>query len=248
VVGRHKQQFIVHKDSICGKSKFFEAACSKLWREGKKKLVRLPEVKAGTFQTYVIWLYSGEIPVNRSSSDNVAKMACDEYDETVELYLLGDVLDDLLLRNAAMRALVAGKGEVRVYPGSKIATRIWDSTPPGSRLQRMVVDMTIKCMSREHTKNLDGYPDDMLRSIAIAFLERVPTVSDEAFVSKLDDYLEPEPRNDSEIAEQSVKSPTAAYWDDGSEPWNGLPETWGDDSGWGDGSGWKSGWESEWGS
>jgi hypothetical protein len=73
-------------------------------------------------------------------------------------------------------------------------------------------------------------------------------VSDEAFVSKLDDYLEPEPRNDSEIAEQSVNSSTAAYQDDGSEPWNGLPETWGDGSGWCDGSGWKSGWESGWGS
>jgi hypothetical protein len=46
------RQFTVHKDLICANSKFSEAACSKLWAEGKEKVVRLPEVKVGTFEAY----------------------------------------------------------------------------------------------------------------------------------------------------------------------------------------------------
>jgi hypothetical protein len=66
------------------------------------------------------------------------------------------------------------------------------STPPGSRLRRLIVDMTVKRMNREHIKDLDGYPEDLMRSIAISALEKLPIVTDAAFVSVLDDYLEPE--------------------------------------------------------
>jgi hypothetical protein len=56
----------------------------------------------------------------------------------------------------------------------------------------LIVDMTVKRMNREHIKDLDGYPEDLMRSIAISALEKLPIVTDAAFVSGLDDYLEPE--------------------------------------------------------
>jgi hypothetical protein len=53
LTGEEEQQFTVHKDSICAKSKFFKAACSERWIEGKQKVVKLPDVTARDFQTYV---------------------------------------------------------------------------------------------------------------------------------------------------------------------------------------------------
>jgi hypothetical protein len=53
LTGEEEQQFTVHKDSICAKSKFFKAACSERWIEGKQKVVKLPDITARDFQTYV---------------------------------------------------------------------------------------------------------------------------------------------------------------------------------------------------
>ena len=51
---RDSKQFTIHKHLICAKSKFFEAACSKLWAEDTEKVVRLPEVKVDAFQAYLV--------------------------------------------------------------------------------------------------------------------------------------------------------------------------------------------------
>lgn len=48
------QEFTVHRHLVCANSKFFKAACSKLWAEGEEKIVRLPEVKVDAFQAYLV--------------------------------------------------------------------------------------------------------------------------------------------------------------------------------------------------
>jgi hypothetical protein len=187
-----QQKFTIHKDLICASSKFFKAACSKLWSEGQEKVVRLPEVKVETFQAYVVWVYTGKIAVNKPTQDCVRKFALEEYREAVELYLVGDVLDDLLLRNTAMRTLVTKRKVWQVQPDLATIHQIRDSTPPESRLRQMIVDVTIKRMHRANIDEVASYPADLLKCIALKLLQQVPTVFNEAFVSRLDDYLEPE--------------------------------------------------------
>lgn len=86
---------MVHQSKICEKSKFFSAACSRRWKEGQEKLVRLPEVKIEVFQEYWEWVYSAERCTEESELD--AKNA--EYLLLIDLYLLADLLDDTRLRN-----------------------------------------------------------------------------------------------------------------------------------------------------
>ncbi|KAK3637789.1 hypothetical protein LTR56_011995 [Elasticomyces elasticus] len=58
LVGAEESRFIVHKDAICAKSPFFNAACGREWIEGQEKTVRLPEQDAGAFKVYLRWVYS----------------------------------------------------------------------------------------------------------------------------------------------------------------------------------------------
>lgn len=119
---RETQEFTVHRHLVCANSKFFKAACSKLWAEGKEKVVRLPEVKLDAFQAYLVWVYTGKVVFNRQAPRHQLR-------DTIDLYLLGDVLDDLLLRNTAMRTLVIHIPVWNVIPSVRLVNHIWASTP-----------------------------------------------------------------------------------------------------------------------
>lgn len=192
------QQFTVHRDLVCANSKFFKAACSKLWAEGKEKVVRLPDVKVDAFKAYVVWIYSGKVTVNTSNKEATDKSSA-EFKEIVELYLLAGILDDLQLRNAAMRTMVMKSKDWKIQPSAQVINRIWNSTSPGSLLRKMVLDKTIMRFSRsEFEKDSADYPKDLLHSMAVALMKKVATVSCDVFVAGLDEYLEPEVSGDSD--------------------------------------------------
>lgn len=192
-----EEQFTVHKHLICAKSKFFKAACSGSWAEGKDRVVRLPEVKAETFQAYIVWVYSGKVGVNGSTTDGINKASA-ELQETAELYLLADVLDDLQLRNATMRTLALKNKIWLIHPSAALIKQVWDSTTSGSLLRKMIADHTIMRFSRnEFEKHSAEYPRDLLQSVAVALMHKTPHVSAEAFVAGLDGYIEPEVSGDS---------------------------------------------------
>lgn len=187
---RETQQFTVHRHLVCAKSKFFEAACSKLWAEGKEKLVRLPEVEVDVFQAYLVWVYTGKVAVNKEDPRRQLRAI-------VDLYLLGDVLDDLLLRNAAVRTLVINIPIWNVIPSINLVNHVWASTPTNSPLRRVIVDVVVKRVGRasmRHCVTLD-HPPEFLHSIAVASLNQLATVSAENLISGLYGYLEPEPSN-----------------------------------------------------
>lgn len=46
LVGPKEEAFVVHRDLFSAKSKFFEAACSKCWKEGMERTIRIPEAKS----------------------------------------------------------------------------------------------------------------------------------------------------------------------------------------------------------
>lgn len=188
-----QQTYTIHKHLICNSSKFFHAACSKLWAEGKEKLVRLPEANPEAFQAYVVWVYTGRVIINKA--DDVS-----EINQTIRLYLLGDVLDDRSLRNEAMRALVRQNGKWKVQPSVELIQEIWDSTTSGSRLRKMIVDLIIMRRSRDNMTGIADFPKDILHELTSSLLKRVDTQSHTAFASGLDGYLEPEPTDTSKIA------------------------------------------------
>lgn len=63
--------FLVHKDIICAKSKFFAAACSERWVEGKEKQVRLPEVDPTVFESHLSWVYSTSLNIAELTTERI---------------------------------------------------------------------------------------------------------------------------------------------------------------------------------
>jgi hypothetical protein len=91
--------FCIHEALLTARSKFFERAMGKSWKEAKEKLVRLPEDDPRIFALYEQIVYTGRIPifddeVERVSSGAYNDPECDEeelcmseYESLCQLYV-----------------------------------------------------------------------------------------------------------------------------------------------------------------
>jgi hypothetical protein len=92
------------------------------------------------------------------------------------IYLVGDVLDDVKLRNIATRLLNA-----QVLEHGAVAPRmirlIWENTTAPSPLRRWTVLTTIMATNRKYfARNAARYPADFMTQVAAEALTRVSTV------------------------------------------------------------------------
>jgi len=190
------QRFTVHEHLVCAKSKFFATACSKLWAEGKERVIRFPQVKVDAFQSYVVWVYTGNLVVNAPAKDP-KEAGRDGIRATIDLYLLGNVLDSFQLRNDTMKSLVTNIPVWNAVPSLDIISRIWASTPPRSLLRQVIVDTIVMRVNRGRLDHLvtSNHPKDFLHSLA---LRQTSTVPVETFVTGVSKYLEPDASNTAE--------------------------------------------------
>jgi hypothetical protein len=191
LIGPEQRRFTLHKLKLCSKSKFFRAACSEHWEEGLQKLIRLPDVKVESFRQYCEWIYTSVIPTSKCTRASELKLKVAEQELFINLYLLGDSLDDVSLRKAATQAifshLKAGSGILT----PSILANVWSSTPPRSLFRKLLVDCTVGCTDRDSlAKLLESYPPAYIQEVAMAALRKRPTTSFEKSMGNGVQYLE----------------------------------------------------------
>jgi hypothetical protein len=177
---------------ICAKSGFFRAACSTRWLEGREKVVRLPEVMAKVFQVYVDWAYTGNLILGAAATFSPGKRPTCR--GLVDLYLLGDVLDDVKLRNKAMQLLNAHVA-AHLSPGFATICHVWENTPPSSILRKWMVEVTImKLKSESFAENAGNYPADYVVQVATTLLHRTKGFTPQKMIERLSspEFFEPE--------------------------------------------------------
>jgi len=185
LIGPEEQIFIIHTDVVCAKSRFFKAACSGRWKEGQEECVRLPDVKPEIFQCYVDWVYGG-IFVAEGPVDNEVKMA-------TSLYVLGDILDDIRLRNTALKALTSYACVERKHPSVGSIRRAWINTPSHSLFRKWIVDTTFFQLRREHfAQRISHYPAEMVQLIALKGMQQFQFLESNELRARLMEYVEVE--------------------------------------------------------
>jgi hypothetical protein len=175
---------------ICASSKFFKAACSERWIERKTKKVSLPEVEPEVFQSYVAWLYSGHHHMEASKDDPV-DLKDVALGKAVELYLLGDVLDDIRFRNKMMEIQTCQQ-DLNRLPNVPTMNKLWRRTTHTSPLRKMYTEMIIM---RFLAENVGSYSPELARDILVASLKQIETSTVKPFTSKLATFLEPVPED-----------------------------------------------------
>lgn len=174
LVGENEQQFIVHKNTICDKSKFFEAACSSgRWKEGKEKLVRLPEVDPEAFRVYVHWVYTGK--VSPEVEWGHADLNCAEKQVTyTEAYIIGDVLDDNDLRKHVIDTMIEKTSAWADLLPCTSLRRIWEATPTASPLRILALEWAVfEGNPQDLNDSIEHFPEEYVRDLAMLMLPRL---------------------------------------------------------------------------
>jgi hypothetical protein len=188
-----EQRFTIHQEPACAKSKVFKATCSKRRLEGREKVLRLPELKAGTFKVYCSWVYSDDIPrpVCTGSSSEDDRSA--EKELLVDLYLTGAILNDLHLRNRSLHALFDSMRNQNKLLNVTQLTLVWQSTSSGSLLRKMLVDVYVASISRfDFAKEISKYPPEFVQEIAVACMQTLPNSMWDVTAGKILQYTETE--------------------------------------------------------
>jgi hypothetical protein len=107
----------------------------------------------------------------------------------IHLYILGDVLDDVHLRNRVMEILVC---ETPGFPSPRTLERVWEKTPENSLLRKMLVSRaTLRACREGLARHMSELPEGFVRQLAMSLLQRVPFESRRVFEAELPSYLEP---------------------------------------------------------
>ena len=185
LVGEEEHPFTVHKDMLCAKSKFFKAACSKVWASGREKIVRQPEGMPGDFQIYVEWVYNSKISLD---TDDVNK----QQNTLMDLYILGDVLDDYQLRNATLKRLIANtQNGLRL--NSEQLHKVYEFTMAGSPLRKFLVHWVLMTFEHDDIKaHIARNPAEFVQELAVVAVEQVESVEVEEAFEVLMEMFEPE--------------------------------------------------------
>ena len=111
--------------------------------------------------------------LQRDNFDSTTLAASDVVDRLIGLYLLGDVLDDVKLRNYTLRLIIAVIKGPRFLLHPMQCHRVWRRTVPNSPLRKYVVDLVVTLSSPEVFRNRSAeYPMDLVLQAAIVLMER----------------------------------------------------------------------------
>ncbi|KAF2764053.1 hypothetical protein EJ03DRAFT_386221 [Teratosphaeria nubilosa] len=172
LAGEDEKPFLLHGSVICNHSSFFRAACNREFKENAERIIRLPEVEPDAFSMYAQWAYSGEIVVvngAQTPDETNSEVHCDSL---AELYLVGDVLGDTLLRNTVVDRIRKNCSRLKRGPSNTCVNLAYSSTPENSALRRLVVDWHAREVASDWLKSSQNMlPLEFYKDLAIAWAE-----------------------------------------------------------------------------
>ncbi|KAK4542310.1 hypothetical protein LTR36_006963 [Oleoguttula mirabilis] len=139
LVGPEEKRYVVHKAIISNHSKFFKAACAANFKEGREKIIRLPEVDIEAFRSYAQWAYSGEVVVASDEEISADAFGVVRGTRLAKLYVLAEFLGDTFLRNTVVDQLRTLHTSCETGPGTAEIIIAFEDVPAESTLRRLVL-------------------------------------------------------------------------------------------------------------
>jgi hypothetical protein len=165
-IGAEKKEYFVHQDIASKSSKYVKAALSRQWEESRTLQIQLPEVDSRPFEGYSHWLYTNAILLTTNDPFPMY--------ELVELYILGDYLDDSAFRSAVLEHMLCIRFEQGMMPcGASVAlarARTASTSPLCKVLTELVLSRPLS-YTADSFRNDDEYPRDFIIDVVWHFAQ-----------------------------------------------------------------------------
>lgn len=170
--------FTVPESLLIEKSDYFKAACRGVWKEATSRVIKLQDIDAEAFNSYIYWVHRNQLAINAKLDRKDVKSATSYVDKLVRLWLLGDRLGDCEPRDAAMTAILSvvqdsghPRSELLLPP---LTVLIFSNLTNGRALRRMVLDTSIMHVSPEQVEQRwNDFHPDFIKSLAMGHLAPV---------------------------------------------------------------------------
>ena len=166
-VGSPGVEIKIYKAWICYYSEYFTRAFNGAFTEGKTGVSVLEDESVETFTRFFNWLHS------RQFCDSPQTKPNDFDKQLLDLYILGDKRVIPAVCNAAIDALLADSIETWSFPFySEFITKLYNNTPEGSKMRKLVIDMIAKTRPRMNFLNPkfkgSDFSDEFLMELLVA--------------------------------------------------------------------------------
>jgi hypothetical protein len=142
-------RFTIAESLLTESSEYSKAARRNHWKKASSRVVRIPDVDVGTFNSYLQWACRREITVQHELKKGYtsAQGAHGALEDLVKLWLLADRFADTQLRNLVidtlhrvLNAIVPDEDDWIKGITLEMTVLIWTATTAGRALRRLVLD------------------------------------------------------------------------------------------------------------
>jgi len=147
VVGPEKTKMTVHGAYLARDLEFFKAALKKEWVEGQTQVIKLPEEDPKTMAHYMSFVYHNKLPFEHMIPKERRHFNA-RWPILIDLYVCGERFIHHAIQNAVIEEMLrlthlrCPKG-LRWFPTGSIVAAIYEGTPVGSPIRRLIVDMHV---------------------------------------------------------------------------------------------------------
>lgn len=171
-VGEEGKIFLIHENVICANSEYFARALKKEWAEGENRQIHLRDTDPDVFAVWAKWLYTGRLCYLRAVYEGQNKSFFEEFDDWTDIYVLGDYLQDMDFKDAALDAHIEGMLEYDKYI-FKLPKWIYEYTKKGSPHRKLAVDMYCQAWKRDDYTRDDDIPPEFFHDVVISIGPRL---------------------------------------------------------------------------
>jgi hypothetical protein len=140
------KEFTVHTSYATKSSGFIRAAMNPNWKEGHEKRITISDHEPATFEGYLNWVYSERITLEESEElcghcvdDNPEEAYCsrEHLPELVDMFILGDYLNDLRFCNAIVDVVKHFALKSSCLPPQDAICCVWERTSPECQSRKL---------------------------------------------------------------------------------------------------------------
>lgn len=170
LVGPDEVSFTAHKEQICARATFFRAACSKHWREGQERVVRLPAHEPDVFLAYLHWMYTGKLDMTLIEEPLIL-LNPPSYLNLGKVWSFGSYIGDNRFCNTVVDLALERFDALPGRPVKPLTLQqVWTMVHPDSAIRRLFKDMCIARYSDPYfDKHYEELPLDIVREMARRF-------------------------------------------------------------------------------
>lgn len=201
VVGAQLEAFNVHQGLLCATSEFFKRALKPEWTKQKTDpyTIDLSEDSREVVALYVRWLYRGELQLvglheTAPDFEDTTAASGKVFNSLAAAYTYGEKIMDVKFKNAVVLKFLEAKRVFSWYPSCGVAKRVYQGTPAGSPLRRLLIDIIA---SNANTKDcwktyFDKLTPEILLDVMKRMVELRPSLKTRPYQTSPLNYLEEE--------------------------------------------------------